>query len=196
MGKKILMIAGPNGAGKTTMTADLLSHSASLYEFINADEIAKGLAPKNPESVALSASKLMIERLRELLANDKNFAFETTASGTNYVRYLQEAKSKGYEINLCFLWLASAEQAVKRVAQRVAQGGHNILKETIIRRYSSGLSNLLNIYLPIADKALIIDNSTEGATNKFIARKFLNDDIQVFDQQIWQKIVRVADGKR
>ncbi|NGX45626.1 MAG: hypothetical protein K940chlam2_00782 [Chlamydiae bacterium] len=195
MGKKILMIAGHNGAGKTTMTADLLTHSSSLYEFINADEIAKGLAPKNPESMALSASKLMVERLRELLANDKNFAFETTASGINYVKYLQEAKSKGYEINLCFLWLASPEQAVKRVAQRVRQGGHNIPKETIIRRYSTGLSNLLSAYLPIADKALIIDNSAEVVTNKIIARKFFEKDTEVFNQQIWQKIIEVADGR-
>ncbi len=189
------MIAGHNGAGKTTMTADLLTHSSSLYEFINADEIAKGLAPKNPESMALSASKLMVERLRELLANDKNFAFETTASGINYVKYLQEAKSKGYEINLCFLWLASPEQAVKRVAQRVRQGGHNIPKETIIRRYSTGLSNLLSAYLPIADKALIIDNSAEVVTNKIIARKFFEKDTEVFNQQIWQKIIEVADGR-
>ena len=84
MSKKILMIAGPNGAGKTTMTLELIRSCSMLYEFINADEIARGLAPKHPESMALTASKLMIKRLKELLDADQSFAFETTASGTNY----------------------------------------------------------------------------------------------------------------
>lgn len=75
--KKILIIAGPNGAGKTTTALELISNSPILYEFINADEIARGLAPKHPESMALTASKLMITRLKELLEDSKNFAFET-----------------------------------------------------------------------------------------------------------------------
>lgn len=96
--QRILMIAGPNGAGKTTMTLELIRSCALFYEFINADEIARGLAPKHPESMALTASKLMIKRLKELLDDNKSFAFETTASGTNYVKHLKEAKAKGYEI--------------------------------------------------------------------------------------------------
>ncbi len=135
MSKKILMIAGPNGAGKTTMTLELIAEGSMLYEFINADEIAKGLAPLHPESMALTASKLMIRRLKELLDLNKSFAFETTASGTNYVKHLKQAKTQKYEINLTFLWLTSPEEAVKRVAQRVNQGGHHVLEDTIIRRY-------------------------------------------------------------
>ena len=100
------MIAGPNGAGKTTMTLELIAGQTMLYEFINADEIARGLAPLHPESMALTASKLMIKRLRELLDANKNFAFETTASGKNYIKHLKTAKSKGYEISLVFLWLS------------------------------------------------------------------------------------------
>src|SRR5438105_5656683 len=115
MSKKILMIAGPNGAGKTTMTLELIRGCSMLYEFINADEIARGLAPLHPESMALTASKLMIKRLKELLEASKSFAFETTASGTNYVKHLKDAKSKGYEISLTFLWLTSPAQAIERV---------------------------------------------------------------------------------
>src|SRR5579871_6899559 len=129
MQRKILMIAGPNGAGKTTMTQELITDGSMLYELINADEIAKGLAPLHPENVVLTASKLMIRRLKELLESDKNFAFETTASGTNYVKHLQLAKSKKYEIHLTFLWLANPEQAVRRVAERVKQGGHSVAEE-------------------------------------------------------------------
>lgn len=108
MSKKILVIAGPNGAGKTTLARELLAKSPILYEFINADEIARGLAPNHPESMSLMASKLMVNRLKVLLEDNKSFAFETTLSGINYKKYLESAKSKGYDIILFFLWLASA----------------------------------------------------------------------------------------
>ncbi|NGX38446.1 MAG: hypothetical protein K1000chlam2_01620 [Chlamydiae bacterium] len=99
MAKKVLMIAGPNGAGKTTLTLELVrSDPKVIYEFINADEIAKGLSPLHPESMALTASKLMVSRLKELLAVSKNFAFETTGSGKNYINHLKNAKSNGYEV--------------------------------------------------------------------------------------------------
>ncbi len=184
------MIAGPNGAGKTTVATELLSASSVLYEYINADEIAKGLAPNHPESMSLTASKLMIGRLKELLENNKNFAFETTAAGSNYLKYLKKAKANGYEINLFFLWLANPEQAVKRVAQRVKQGGHHIPKGTIVRRYYAGLTNLISLYLPVTDRAVLIDNSTEEPTGKLIARKKIKHDIEIIDRQIWEKIQR------
>src|SRR5580704_2136057 len=97
-----------------------------LYEFINADEIARGLAPLHPESVAITASKLMLKRLRELFEADKSFAFETTAAGKNYIKYLKEAKARGYQLGLMFLWISSPEQAIQRVSKRVVQGGHHV----------------------------------------------------------------------
>lgn len=186
------MIAGPNGAGKTTMTLELIADGSLLYEFINADEIAKGLAPLHPESMALTASKLMIKRLKELLDTNRSFAFETTASGTNYVRHLKTAQSKGYEINLTFLWLRSPEEAVKRVAQRVKQGGHHVSKETIIRRYYAGLRNFLTHYLPLADRAYVMDNSSEESQKRLIARKNVNGSIEILDKAIWEKIEKAA----
>lgn len=186
MTKKILMIAGPNGAGKTTITLELMAKGPKLYEFINADEIAKGLAPLHPESMALTASKLMIQRLKELLVAGKSFAFETTASGTNYMKHLKSAKSKGYEVNLTFLWLSSPEQAVKRVAQRVKQGGHHVPEATIIRRYFTGIKNLMNLYLPFADTAIIMDASSEKTG--IIARKNSDDSINILNQTLWKKL--------
>ncbi len=186
------MIAGPNGAGKTTLTLELIANRSILYEFINADEIARGLAPLHPESMALTASKLMIKRLKELLDLSKSFAFETTASGTNYLKHLKAAKSKGYEINLTFLWLMNPQQAVQRVAQRVVQGGHHVTEETVVRRYYAGLRNILMHYLPLADSALILDNSTEESLQKPIARKNINCGLEIIDKDIWRKIERAA----
>lgn len=191
--QKILMIAGPNGAGKTTMTLELLKTCSMLYEFINADEIARGLAPKHPESMALTASKLMINRLKELLEADRSFVFETTASGTNYVKHLKSAKAKGYEISLTFLWLSKPEEAVKRVAQRVKQGGHNVPEDSIIRRYYAGIKNLIFHYLPLADEAFILDNSSEGSARKLIARKNKNNSIDISDKVLWNKIQEIAN---
>lgn len=193
--QRILMIAGPNGAGKTTMTLELIRSCALFYEFINADEIARGLAPKHPESMALTASKLMIKRLKELLDDNKSFAFETTASGTNYVKHLKEAKAKGYEINLTFLWLSKPEEAVKRVAQRVKQGGHNVPEESIIRRYYSGIKNLILHYLPLADEAFILDNSSQESSKRLVARKNKDDTLDIIDKSIWERIEEIADER-
>ena len=163
MTKKIFMIAGPNGAGKTTTAMSFIS-SEMIDEFINADEIARGLAPLHPESMSLTASKLMLKRLKELLDANKSFAFETTGSGTNYIKHLKEAQAKGYEVHLMFLWLPSADLAVKRVAKRVKQGGHHIPEDTIRRRYYAGLKNLVKHYFPLVDRAIILDNSIAVST--------------------------------
>lgn len=196
MPKKILMVAGPNGAGKTTMTLELIKSCSMLYEFINADEIARGLAPKHPESMALAASKLMIKRLKELLDADQSFAFESTASGINYVKHLRLAKSKGYQISLTFLWLSKPEEAVKRVAQRVKQGGHHVSEDSILRRYYAGIKNLIVHYLPLADEALIIDNSSkEEASRRVIARKNKNNPIDILDTTVWKKIEEIANER-
>ncbi|MFA5250825.1 MAG: AAA family ATPase [Parachlamydiales bacterium] len=193
MFKHIFIIAGPNGAGKTTNAKSLIPDLNTLYEFVNADKIAGGLAPMRPESVALTASKLMIKRLRELLSLNKNFAFETTAAGTNYLKYLRQARSKGYEINLLFLWLSSPDLAINRVAQRVNQGGHHVPNEIVRRRYYSGIKNLIKHYLPIADKALILDNSnTEQRKN--VAYKNNQKHFKIEDPKTWEEIAKLAHG--
>ncbi|HUD02135.1 MAG TPA: AAA family ATPase [Rhabdochlamydiaceae bacterium] len=191
MPKRILMIAGPNGAGKTTIASRLIPDLPMLYEFINADEIARGLAPLHPESVALTASKLMLKRLRELFEADKSFAFETTAARTNYIKYLKDAKSRGYQLGLMFLWVSSPEQAIKRVRNRVIHGGHHVPEETIRRRYYAGLKNLLRCYLPLADFALILDNSMEDLT-RIIASKNVEYPLEVENKATWAKLERTA----
>ena len=190
--KRIFIIAGPNGSGKTTTALSLLPDLINIYEFINADEIARGLAPLHPESMALTASKLMITRLRELLNANKSFAFETTAAGRNYIKYLKEAKNKRYEINLVYLWLDNEDLAIKRVAQRVAQGGHHVPAEIIRRRYKLGVMNIIKHYLSVVDSVPFLDNSIIES-QKIIARKSLDDDLKIEDMKIWEKMQRLAN---
>jgi predicted ABC-type ATPase len=140
--KKIIIIAGPNGAGKTTFAKTFLPLEAHTYRFINADLIAAGLAPFNPESVSFKAARLMLNELNEFTKAGESFAFETTLSGVHYLQRIEEWKKWGYMVKLWFIGLSSSELAISRVAERVAQGGHNIPEEVICRRYIASLKNL------------------------------------------------------
>lgn len=140
----IYVISGANGAGKTTTAFKILPNFLEVTEYVNADEIAKGISPFNPQSVAIQAGKLMLKRLNYLKNNNQDFAFETTLSSRNYVRFLNQCKQQGYTINLLFFWLSSPQLAVLRVKQRVKAGGHNIPEDVIYRRYNRGLGNLFN----------------------------------------------------
>ena len=142
LNKKIIIIAGPNGAGKTTFAKNFLPQEARTFRFINADLIAAGLAPFNPESVSFKAARLMLNELDEYTTAGESFAFETTLSGAHYLQRIQEWKDLGYSVKLWFIALSSPELAISRVKERVAQGGHNIPEEVIRRRYAAGLENL------------------------------------------------------
>lgn len=156
---KLYVIAGCNGAGKTTASFTVLPEMLKCKEFVNADQIAAGLSPFNPEGVAIQAGRLMIDRIIYLLKEGISFAFETTLSTRSYVKLIQQAQKRGYFVTLLFFSLTTPEHAVKRVAKRVSQGGHNIPIDVIYRRYRAGLSNLFNLYIPIVDHWALYDNS-------------------------------------
>lgn len=158
--KDIVVIGGPNGAGKTTAAPGLLANYPDIREFVNADEIARGISPLNPEGSAIAAGRLLIERIHQLARTGASFAFETTCAGKGHSRLLQSCRAAGYSITLIFLWLPSAQHALARVKGRVARGGHGVADEIVVRRYRTGLRNLLDLYLPLADIGLIYDNST------------------------------------
>lgn len=145
------IIAGPNGAGKTTFAENFLPVEADCLNFLNADLIARGIAPFNPESVALEAGKLFLKRMDAIVSNKESFAFETTLSGLNYIERIKEWKQLGYEIILYFLKLPSTEMAIKRVQLRVREGGHDVPEDVIIRRYHRGWENLQKYYKQLAD---------------------------------------------
>ncbi len=167
--KRLFIISGCNGAGKTTASFTILPDILNCDEFVNADEIAKGLSPFHPESASIQAGKLMLERINKLISKEKDFAFETTLATKSYRNLILSAKEKGYHVTLLFFWLRSDDLAVKRVETRVKEGGHNIPENVIRRRYGNGLNNFFNIFESIVDNWIFIDNS--GEPYEVIAQK-------------------------
>lgn len=159
--KKIIIVAGPNGAGKTTFSTEFLPNEAGCPIFINADLIAAGLAPFEPERAAFKAGRLMLNEINNYALNGDNFAFETTLSGRAYARAIPEWQKLGFCVKLFFLRLQSPELAISRVRQRVKAGGHNIPEPVIRRRFKMGLSNLDMLYKPLVDEWAVYDNSGE-----------------------------------
>ena len=146
-GKNLYIIAGCNGAGKTSASVTILPEILNCKEFVNADEIARGISPFNPESVAVEAGRLMLQRIEFLLNGDSSFAIETTLATRSYSNLVQRAHQCGFFVQLLFFWLPSPEYAIERVAQRVREGGHNIPNDVIVRRYFAGIRNLFDIYI-------------------------------------------------
>ena len=188
--KDIVIIGGPNGAGKTTAAQELLPRELGIREFVNADEIARGLSPFNPEGAALPAGRLMIERMQVLVRKDESFAFETTCAGRGYVPWLRDCKAGGWRVLLLFLWLPTPEAALERVGRRVREGGHAIPKDVVIRRWKAGLVNMRNLYLPLSDGAQIHDNSDR--TRILIAERTADAPLVVHDAVRWAMIEKAS----
>ncbi len=178
--KNLYIIAGCNGAGKTTASFTILPEIIKCKEFVNADEIARGLSPFQPERVSFEAGRIMLTRINELLLENVSFAFETTLSTRSYNHKINQAKQKGYTVTLIFFWLQNVELAKERVKIRVSEGGHNIAPEIIERRYKNGLKNLFEIYLPIVDGAFIFDNSK--GKHEILARKTIDGQLTIIDK--------------
>jgi predicted ABC-type ATPase len=178
---RCLILAGPNGAGKTTTARLLLPAHLNTIEFVNADYIAAGLSPFNPESVALQAGRLLLARLKELSSAGVDFALETTLATRIYAPLMQEWRQLGYETTLLYLYLPAPEQCLERVAQRVAAGGHNIPPGVIRRRYALSLKYLFGLYQNQADFWAVFDN--EHGTARPVA-----DSHHIHDNALWQTI--------
>src|SRR3989304_3948371 len=108
----LYIIAGCNGAGKTTASYTVLPEMLNCEEFINADEIARGLSPFNPDKVSIEAGRIMLLKIKKLIMNQHDFAFETTLSTKSYINTIQKAKENMYEITLVYFWLDSVELAI------------------------------------------------------------------------------------
>jgi predicted ABC-type ATPase len=156
---RCIIIAGPNGAGKTTFAHEFLPHDAGIIHFVNADLIASGLSPLRPELAAMAAGRLFLAELNRLANLRADFAFETTLSGLGYLRHLQRWKAAGYNIQIIFLQLASSRLALRRIAARVRQGGHNVPRADVIRRFARGWQNFQTAYRPLADSWAVYNNS-------------------------------------
>jgi len=182
----LYIISGCNGAGKTTASFTILPEMLDCKEFVNADEIAKGLSPFQPESVSFHAGRIMVERIDELLNSGVDFAFETTLTTLSYLNTIKAAKEKGYSVTLLYFWLNDVNLAIERVRTRVNEGGHNIPEETIRRRYFRGVYNLTNRFTALCDYWIVINNSSRPFT--FVAEGQGTTEIEVHDDMIWQQI--------
>jgi predicted ABC-type ATPase len=162
MQQQIVIIAGPNGAGKTTFARSFLLNEADCPNFVNADLIAAGLSPFNPDAAAIRAGRLMLAEIRRLAGQRISFAFETTLSGRTYAALIPKWREDGYRVDLLFLKLVSIRLAEARVRDRVLQGGHSIPSEIIRRRFESGWRNFESIYKPLVNHWRLYDNSFEA----------------------------------
>lgn len=189
--KNLYIIAGCNGAGKTTASYTILPEIINCKEFVNADEIAKGLSPFQPEKVSFEAGRIMIHRINELLEQNESFAFETTLSTKSYKDKIVQAKKQGYSVTLLFFWLNNVELAKERVKTRVIEGGHNIPEDIIERRYYRGINNLFKIYLKLVDGTLIFDNSY--GRHELVAHKIEDESITIFDNEKFNQLKHYYD---
>jgi predicted ABC-type ATPase len=156
---RCIIIAGPNGSGKTTFARDYLPGIAELIHFINADLIAGGISPLRPELAAIAAGRLELRELDRLIEAHAEFAFESTLSGLQYAKRIADWKKRGYLIEIVYLRLASPQLALSRIAARVRQGGHDVPRADVVRRFKRGWENFINVYQPLANTWAIYENS-------------------------------------
>lgn len=186
MTSNLYIISGCNGAGKTTASCTVLPDILECKEFVNADEIAKGLSPFNPGSVSIEAGRIMLYRIEELLNRNETFSIETTLATKSYINLVRKAHKKGYHVHLIFFWLETPELAVQRVAERVSNGGHNVPSNVIKRRYVAGIRNLFNIFMNEVDVWAIYDNSCTPRT--FVAKGGRAIGVDIVSETIYNKI--------
>ena len=186
---QLVVIGGPNGSGKSTAAPRLLRDTLHLVEFVNADAIAAGLSGFRPESAAIPAGRVMLQRLRDLASRRADFAFESTLASRGLAPWISRLKQDGYVFHLAYLWLPKPEMAIARVAERVRAGGHHIPETTIRRRYDSGLRNFFGLYRPIANYWRFYNNAaTSGPSLVAMGKGVL--DLEVRDIELWKRIRR------
>lgn len=183
------IIAGPNGAGKTTASYTLLPTMLNCINFVNADEIARGLSPFSPSTVDVQAARIMLQRIDELLALKEDFAIETTLATRSYVQLVKRAQAIGYNVHLLFFCLESPEQAIQRVAQRVKEGGHDVPTDVIRRRFQLGIANLVNLFIPLCDTTHVWNN-TKGEAQLVAKKTAATGELEIIDQNMWNHLLQ------
>lgn len=189
--KNVYVIAGPNGAGKTTFAVKFLPAYAKCSNFINADLIAAGLAPFSPRTVAIKAGKLVLEQIHQYAGKGLDFAFETTLAGKLYVNLLKSLKTKGYRIHIFFLWIPNCGLAVSRIKNRVAEGGHDVPADDVVRRFSRSIGNFFKLYQPLSDSWLLFNNAQ---SNPILIAEMKNGRMMIIDEVLYNDIMVSING--
>jgi predicted ABC-type ATPase len=166
--RTLVVVAGPNGAGKSTFVDRFLKPTGILV--VNADEVAKGLSPESPETVAYEAARVADAWRRDLSARRVSFCMETVFSDPVGAKltFLKECQSNGYTVLLIFIGLESADLSLGRVMQRVESGGHDVPDDKIGTRFPRTLDNLRQA-VSFVDEALLFDNSSSEHPFRFVA---------------------------
>lgn len=186
MQKKILyIIAGANGSGKSTLASELLP--SENLDFLNADDVAKEICPENIESVKIKAGKIVLSRLEKLLNTEKSFAIETTLSGKNHIKTIERAKKIGYQVVLIYSYLDSPILCENRIKIRVLNGGHNIPKEDIIRRFYRSKKNFWNIYKNLVDEWNLFYN---GNSEYILVAQYSNNEVEIFNENLYNEFIK------
>lgn len=189
----LVVIAGPNGAGKSTSAPLILRDRLRVTEFVNVDDIARGLSGYAPESVAIEAGRIALSRLRELAARGADIAFEATLASRGLARWVRGIKrDHGYRFHLVYLWLPDAEAAVNRVAGRARRGGHSVPADVIRRRYARSITNFVDLYSPIADSWAIYDNSCSA---RMIASRDPGRAPLIDDLATWRLVMKQVNAR-
>jgi predicted ABC-type ATPase len=189
----IIVLSGPNGAGKSTVAPSLLQGLLGVDAFVNADVIARGLSAFDPESAAIQAGRIMLERLHELARQRADFAFETTLASRSFASWIGKLTDAGYVFRLAYVWVPSADLCIERVARRVAAGGHHVPDEVVRRRYASGLRNFFELYRPLARTWQCYDNSDIGRL-RLIAEGRHAEAPLVYDESTWSRVWEGVQG--
>jgi predicted ABC-type ATPase len=187
----VVILAGPNGAGKTTAARTVLAETLRLMTFVNADVIAQGLSGFDPESMAMEAGRIMLQRLHALVQERASFAFETTLAGRSYARWLRAVRAAGHTSHLIYFWLGSPDVAVARVAERVSQGGHAIPEATIRQRYGRSVRNFFQFYRPVVSTWTVQDNTQAGQSRLVAHGDDTGREIVLMDA-VWQQMQKEA----
>ncbi len=193
--KTIYIIAGCNGAGKTTASFTILPDILDCREFVNADEIARGLSPFQPESVSFEAGRIMLKRISELINEGKNFAFETTLTTKSHKERVEVAQSMGYNVVLLFFWLRNVDLANERVKTMVLEGGHNVEEMVIERRYYRGIVNLFDLFLPLSDEVMVFDNS-EGPPILIAEKSQRESSLTINNEELFEKLKEQYENRK
>lgn len=180
---RLILLAGPNGAGKSTLAVRLRDGAFAGVPFLNADDIARSLAPEGPDAAAFEAGRELLRQRDSAIAARSDLMVETTLATRIHLRAIHSARNSGYTTRLLFVWIASVEVCLERIAMRVMQGGHHIPADIVIRRFALG-RQYLPAYLDAVDEADIFDGTV---TPRLVAMKRLGR-IAVRDRQTWLAI--------
>ena len=186
---RMYIISGCNGSGKTTASYTLLPEMLECNQFVNSDEFAKSLSPFNPSEASVSASRYMLQKIYYLLGNHLDFCVETTLATRSLMGIINDAKSRGYEVLILYLWLKSPELAISRVKSRVEAGGHNIPEHVVRRRYYMGLNYFFETYAPVCDRWILADNTTSPFN---IVAEGGKSSMDIKDKEKYDTILKIA----